>query len=69
MLFKLKSDVSKSQAALVDLAKFSGIYHQSVKMFQTKLLRSLKFRIVAVYEFFKNKSFKVVGSSNIKSKT
>lgn len=77
VLFKLQSGVNKNQAALVDLAKFNGIYHQSVKIFQTKLLRSLKFRIVAVYEFFKNKSVKVVGSpstsfrfvSNIRSKT
>ena len=65
MLFKFKSDVNKKQVALVDLAQFSGIYHQAVKIFQTKLLRSLKFRIVAVYEFLKNKSFKAVVPQNI----
>lgn len=64
VLFKFKSDVNKKQVALVDLAQFSGIYHQAVKIFQTKLLRSLKFRIVAVYEFLKNKSFKAVVPQN-----
>lgn len=72
VLFKLKSDVNNSQKALAGLAKCSGAYNQDVKIFQTKLLRSLKFRVVAVYEFFKNKSFEAADFGlipNITSKT
>lgn len=65
VLFKFKSEVQKRQTVLVDLVKFNGLYHQDVKIFQTKLLRSLKFRIVAVYEFFKNKSFNAIALKNI----
>jgi hypothetical protein len=64
MLFKFKSDVTTKQSALVNLVKFNGLYHQDVKKLQTKLLRSLKFRVVAVYEFSKNKNFNVIRLQN-----
>ena len=65
VLLKLKSEVTQEQIALVDLAKSNGLYYNDVKNFQIRLMKSLKFRIIAVYEISKNKSSKTVGIDNV----
>ena len=53
ILLKLKNEVTQERIALVDLAKHNGLYDKIVSKRQTILLRSLKFRIIAVHKFQK----------------
>jgi RNA-directed DNA polymerase len=60
-LLKLKNEVAQEQIALVDLAKHNGLHDEVVKRCQTILLRSLKFRIIAVYKISKSNGAKTPG--------
>jgi RNA-directed DNA polymerase len=64
-LLKLKKEVAQEQIALVGLAKLNGLHDESVKKRQSILLRSLKFRIIAVYKISKNKGAKTPGVDKI----
>lgn len=63
-LLKLKSKVTQDQIALVNLAKRNGLHHEIVKKRQTKLLRSLRFRTIAVSKIFKSYRVKAPEISN-----
>lgn len=65
LLVKFKSEVTQEQIALVDLAKFKGLDDKAVKRRQIILLRSLKFRIIAVYKISQSKGAKTPGVDNI----
>ena len=65
LLVKFKNKVTQEQIALVDLAKPKGLHDKAVKRRQTILLRSLKFRIVAVYKISQSKGAKTPGVDNI----
>ena len=65
VLFRLENEVIQEQIMLVNLVVFNGLYSKSVKKFQTRLMRSLKFRIIAMYKIFENKGSKTVGVDNI----
>lgn len=45
----------QDQIELVNLAETNGIYHESVKERQLELMRSVKFRIMAVHKVAGNK--------------
>ena len=61
----MKSEVTQEQIALVDLAKLKGLHDKAVKRRQTILLRSLKFRIIAVYKISQSEGAKTCGVDNI----
>lgn len=63
-LLKLKNEVTQEQIALVDLAKHNGLYDEAVSKRQTILLRSLKFRIIAVHKILKSNGAKTPGLDN-----
>ena len=63
-LLKFKNEVTQDQIALVDLAKINGLHDETVKRRQTILLRSLKFRIIAVNKTYKNNDAKTPGIDN-----
>lgn len=65
LLVKFKREVTQEQIALVNLAKLKGLHDKAVKRRQTILLRSLKFRIIAVYKIFQSKGAKTPGVNNI----
>ena len=65
LLVKFKKEVAQEQIALVDLAKIKGLHSEAVKRQQTILLRSLKFRIVAVYKISQTNGAKTPGIDNI----
>jgi len=65
LLVKFKREVTQEQIALVDLAKLKGLHDQAVKRRQTILLKSLKFRIIAVYKISQSKGAKTPGVDNI----
>ena len=64
-LLKIKNEVIQEQIALVDLAKCNGLYNQVIKKRQTILLKSLKFRILAVYKISQSNGAKTPGVDNI----
>lgn len=64
ILLKLKNEVTQEQIALVDLAKHNGLYDETVSKRQTLLLRSLKFRIIAVHKILKSNGAKPPGLDN-----
>ena len=64
-LVKFKREVIQEQIALVDLAKIKGLHSKAVKRQQTILLRSLKFRIIAVYKISQTNGAKTPGIDNI----
>lgn len=68
-LLRLKSEVIQEQIALVNLAVSKGLHHKSIKNLQTRLMRSLKFRIVAVDKAFKNRFFTVMKRNCISFKS
>lgn len=65
ILLKIKQEVIQKQVALVDLAKCNGLHHKIVKKQQTILLKSLKFRILAVYKISQTSGAKTPGVDNI----
>lgn len=65
LLVKFKKEVAQEQIALVDLAKIKGLHSEAVKRQQTILLRSLKFRIIAVYKISQINGAKTPGIDNI----
>jgi RNA-directed DNA polymerase len=65
LLLKLKEEVTQKQIALVDLAKLKGLRSEAVKRRQTTLLRSLKFRVIAVYKISTSNGAKTPGVDNI----
>lgn len=65
LLVKFKEEVTQEQIALVDLAKLKGLHSEAVKRRQTILLRSLKFRVIAVYKISKSNDAKTPGVDNI----
>jgi hypothetical protein len=65
ILVRLKNEVTQEQITLVNLVSLNGLCSENVKKFQTKLMRSLKFRIIAVYKIFKNKEFNTAVIDNI----
>ena len=64
ILLKLKNEVTQEQIALVDLAKHNGLFDEIVSKRQTILLRSLKFRIIAVHKISKSNGAKTPGLDN-----
>jgi RNA-directed DNA polymerase len=64
ILLKLKNEVTQEQITLVDLAKLNGLYNKAVSKRQTILLRSLKFRIIAVHKISKSNGAKTPGLDN-----
>lgn len=64
-LLKIKFEVIQEQIALADLAECNDLYNKVVKKRQTILLKSLKFRIIAVYKISKSKGAKTPGIDNI----
>jgi group II intron reverse transcriptase/maturase len=65
ILLRFKNEVIQEQIALVDLAKLNGLYSDVVKRRQTILLKSLKFRIIAVYKISQSNGAKTPGIDNI----
>lgn len=64
ILSKLKNEIIQEQIALVDLAKINGLYDETVRKRQIILLRSLKFRIIAVHKISKGNGVKTSGINN-----
>jgi hypothetical protein len=64
LLVKFKKEVTQEQVALVDLAKLKGLHSEAVKKCQTILLKSLKFRVIAVYQISKSNCAKILGVGN-----
>ena len=65
LLVKFKQEVAQEQIALVDLAKIKGLHSEAVKRKQTILLRSLKFRIIAVHKISQTKGAKTPGINSL----
>jgi hypothetical protein len=65
ILLRFKNEVIQEQIALVDLAKLKCLYSDVVKRRQTILLKSLKFRIIAVYKISQSNGAKTLGIDNI----
>lgn len=68
VLLRLENEIIQKQITLVDLAVSNGLFSKSVKKFQTRLMRSLKFRIIAMYKISKNRVSKRVGNYSSKFK-
>lgn len=64
ILLKFKNEVTQEQIALVDLAKHNGLYDKTASKRQTLLLRSLKFRIIAVHKILKSNGAEISGLDN-----
>lgn len=60
-LIELEEEVMQDQIELVNLAETNGIYHESVKEMQIKLMYTIKFRIIAVYKVAGNKGASTPG--------
>lgn len=64
-LLKIKNEVIQEQMALVGLAKSNGLHKKIVKKRQIIFLKSLKFRIIAVYKISQSNGAKTPGIDNI----
>lgn len=65
LLVKFKREVTQEQMTLVDLAKTKGLHSKAVKRQQTIFLRSLKFRIIAVYKVSQTNEAKTLGIDKV----
>lgn len=52
---RLQNNVTQEQITFLNLVASNGLYSKDVKKVQTRLIRSLNFRIIAIQKIFKNK--------------